>query len=196
MVNVLGEDYQYPTYLPADMPLHKAEYTSWYIDLSNKKDITENFEGYNVFYNNPYNIASTSAKDWLQEVLIKCERKDRAVSNRQYTTISDNRKAPANTNYIYSAQDEEVKADSLTYYLSAYLTEESSNLFTVEAYFENNGVLYSMLFSFIRRENQSEEPLDQKIATYKEDSIQYAKDEIANTLKSLTTGAELKEKQQ
>lgn len=189
MINVLGEDYQYPGYLPADMPSEKVKYTSWYINQSNKKDASANFEGYNVFYNCPYDIASASAKDWLDEVLIKCELKDRAVSNRQYTTIEDNRKDPANTNYIYITQDEEVKTDTLTYYLSAYYTDEASNVFTVEAYYDNNSLQYSMLFNFIRRENQSDESLDKKIATYQEDSIQFAKDEISKTLQSLGSGA-------
>lgn len=187
MIKVLGADYQYPTYLPADTSSEKAQYTSWYIDQSNKKDAVENFEGYNLFYKCQYNTASAQAKDWLEEVLIKSELSDRAVSNRQYTTIGDIRKDPANLNYIYIKEEEEVKIDSRTYYLSAYYAQESSNLFTVEAYYENNGLEYSILFSFIRRESQTDEPLDKKYANYEEDTVQYAKDEINKTLQSLAS---------
>lgn len=187
MIKVLGADYQYPTYLPTDMPSEKVQYTSWYIDQSNKKEAIENFEGYNLFYKLQYNAASTLAKEWLEEVLIKCERSDRAVSNRQYTTIEDIRKDPANMNYIYIKDEEEVKADSLSYYLSAYYTQESSNLLTVEAYYENNGLQYSITFSFIRREKQTDEPLDKKYANYEEDTVQFAKDEINKTLQSLAS---------
>ncbi len=190
MIKVLGDDYLYPTYLPAGESINKAIYNSYYIDketflnLFPRDETAKNFNNYNIFYYID-SAVETSPDKWLNAVNITFQRNEKGSWELFYQTADELKQEPLKgyKDYIFVLKDKKEELDDTTIFISAYYTQENTSFFHVFAYCFGENMLSRFQFDYNRGNNMGIS--DQKYSEKEEAIIQHIKAEISKTIKSL-----------